>query len=111
MPSPRPIRLKVVVPELPRTILKQKDKDVPVFRGKESQEPDCLCGDCGNVLATGTKIRPFRPDVMRFLPYPEGGEYDVLSVSVPVNTYIGSEGGRVLIKCGSCGTFNELVPS
>jgi len=107
---PAPIRLRVVVPNLPRTILNQRNKSVPIFKGKDPDEPNWQCGDCGNTLATATAMGPCTPGAMRFLPFPEGGDYSVLSVDVPVGTHVASVEGPILVKCGDCGAFNELVP-
>ena len=106
------IKLKVILaPPTPRTVFKQKDAGVPVFDGGDVMEPDCQCGLCGTVLVKGVMIREVPPDAVRLLPMPEGGEEWVLSVSVPAGQYIQSQGGRMVVKCAACGSFNELVPS
>jgi hypothetical protein len=110
MENPEPIRLKVI-PELTdiRTIWVQKDTLVPVFKGKDWQEPDWECGACGNVLATGVLIRPHTEGV-RFLPEATGGEMSPLGASVSTGTHFQSVGGRMVVECAFCRSFNELVP-
>jgi hypothetical protein len=94
-----------------RTVINQKDKNVPVFDGQDPAQPEWHCGSCRNVLATGVMMHPVGPGAVRFLPFPEGGETSILSIAVPKGRFIQSESGPVVIKCAGCGSFNETVPS
>jgi hypothetical protein len=113
---PEAIKLRIVPqPSVPRTIFNQRDSSVPVFIGQHWGEPDWQCGQCGNVLAINVLMicphEPLNGPVIRELPPASGGETSVLSVSIPRDSYIESEGGSMIVKCALCGSFNELVPA
>jgi hypothetical protein len=105
-----PLRLKVVQrPTIAtRTIFDQRDSTVPVFVGKDDEAPSLQCGRCNVILARDYFVFQ-EPPAIRMLPFPSGGEYSVLSISVETGEMIQSEGGPVVVKCAGCEAFNEMV--
>lgn len=118
MGLPEPVKLRLIPVEAhsaPRTIIRQRDAGTPVFCGEDSGghslDPDWECGHCGNILATKMMWHSVETECMRFLPFPQGGEFSSLSYAVPVGRYLASVGGRMVVQCASCGSLNETVPS
>lgn len=114
---PEAIALKVIQQPEPgtRPVMLHEFRGVLFFLGEE-HAPALSCGQCGEVLVRGIRLKRFttleKAAAMRVktFPFKDGPQRSTVTHDVPNNIYLAGH-SRLVLKCPSCPAYNDTVAS